>query len=294
MSLKQHSLQDLKNGYAEILGILEEYRSRTGAALRVGESRELVREFEVRALRALVAVAEKAVAVSERKLAGNPALTARDKEDFARDYGNKALRKIEPGHEGLPTIDQLLDAVVRIEAEMLSRGAQRFPQRIFSPKTTDGLPNGDGGGSGTVESAKTAPKYERFVSMLSKRGTDLSKLVLGIETLEKNQMRKIPYRVIWMPDPDRTVCISDEIGEKTYVYRGSVDMPLLAMHKKGDDIFAIRVIAVPYSKSYEADLERAIFGEDAPTTGDNPVFQGAESVADAETAGYRSELLRHA
>lgn len=62
--------------------------------------------------------------------------------------------------------------------------------------------------------------------MLMRHGTELTDIAIVEETLEKNQMREIPYRIVYIRTPRgiRTVCVSDQIGEKTYVYDGMVDL----------------------------------------------------------------------
>lgn len=83
-----------------------------------------------------------------------------------------------------------------------------------------------------MSETRTAPKYEFLVRVLSKAGINISQLIVAVEKLQSTQLRSIPYRVIWLQNPLRTICVSDEIGEKTYVYHGFVDVVGLSVHQK--------------------------------------------------------------
>ena len=150
-----------------------------------------------------------------------------------------------------------------------------------------------------MEETKTAPKYESLVRILAKRSIDISGLMVGVETLEKSQMRSIPYRVVWMANPLRTICISDEVGEKTYVYHGFVDIASLAAHEKGEPIRGVPAVGVTCSDTYEMSLEQAIFNEIVSFTEDIEIITDVlsslnpEFVPNAEILIYQSTLNAH-
>lgn len=146
-------------------------------------------------------VSESAIQVINRKQSGKQdesSLSSKEKEDFAHDYGSMVTQKANSEHEGFLTMNELLDEIIKIEAEMLSRGSIDIPVRIFSPKNRGNIIIRNGG---DIEETKTVPKYESLVRILSKRNIDISSLMVGVETLKKSQMRKVPYRVVWMTNP---------------------------------------------------------------------------------------------
>jgi len=57
-------------------------------------------------------------------------------------------------------------------------------------------------------------------------------------------MRVFPYKIFHVTTPHgiRTVCISDQIGEKTYIYDGKVNPDSLISSKKDDSTDKVKVI----------------------------------------------------
>lgn len=246
MPPKLSPLRNLKDSYQSTENILDSYRSKSLRAIDATTAQKLVKDFQNKVLEVLVGVSENAIALHDTKNPDVPSTLTHEKEKFAHEYSSRIAKKITPEHLGFLTVDGLLDRVIRIEAEILSHGSIRIPVRIFSPKTIGRIKSENDGDGREFEDIKMVPKYEALIRVLSKNGIDTSTLIVGVETLEKSQMRTVPYRVIWMADPLRTICISDQMGEKTYVYHGFVDINSLSMHEKGESILGVQSVGVKY------------------------------------------------
>lgn len=110
---------------------------------------------------------------------------------------------------------------------------------------------------------QSAQKYEIFLDILSEYDITNADIEASEEVLENSQMRAFPYKIFHLTTSHgiRTVCISDQVGEKTYVYEGKVDADALISTKKGDPIGNIPVVWVSYRQNYRENLARVLFSE---------------------------------
>lgn len=84
--------------------------------------------------------------------------------------------------------------------------------------------------------------------ILLRRSVKLEDIAVTIEDLDNDQMRSIPYRIVHVRDSTipsqdriRTICVSDEIGEQTFVYDGFVDLTAFRSAEKGKPVQGISV-----------------------------------------------------
>lgn len=298
MALQQHSLRDLHESYQWALRVIEIYKSKMSGVFEVWSAQKLVQEFETRALNALVQVSEHAIAVAKRKNDQKNSKWSewvqniKALEDFAHKYSNSVAHRMKLTSGEFMNMDALLDEVIKTEAEILSRGSIQIPVRIFSAGTHQGIAEGNGE---WLSEMRTAAKYESLIRVLSKWWVDVSKLIVAVETLKQTQMRSIPYRVIWMQNPLRTICISDEIGERTYIYRGYIDIAWLATHQKWEPIQGLQAVGVTYSEGYESSLTKAIFGEkeNLAHIQSNTISEYSSMLPSSDIIGYQCALLAH-
>jgi hypothetical protein len=83
-----------------------------------------------------------------------------------------------------------------------------------------------------LEAVEIAPKYRLIFDTLLQRGVNPLDIAIVQEELDRDQMRKIPYRILYVRLPAQesrearivTICVSDQIGERTYLYNGYVDL----------------------------------------------------------------------
>lgn len=165
-------------------------------------------------------------------------------------------------------------------AEILLSGAEPLDFSIFeeSAGNNGGYPEITGGNLGrnesnelddgaedesdTVHPSAPMPKMATFFEILEAHDVNMSVLHIRTETVGHG-WRKLPYSIVYVPDARATVVISDEIGEKTYVFSGDVSPDSLRSARKGTDIGPSAPVGVVYGKDYAKRLESAIFGEAA-------------------------------
>lgn len=90
---------------------------------------------------------------------------------------------------------------------------------------------------------KTADKWQLFLKVLHHNGMTLPDNAVFKESLDDRKMRKIYYRIAYIEHPEqKTVCISDQIGEAIYIYDGLVPLTIIIAgmkHLEGYDFHKI-------------------------------------------------------
>ena len=214
------ALSDIYASYREFEVLMEKCRNSSDA-----ESQALLRNFSERISDILARISGQVQSLSKEK-------TGRRAEEeghrlIAR-YVNRHRSAIDavldiPLPSDIPSMENLLDEAISVIAEILLRRTVRI-ERIYPVSSGEhGIVSGDGEGIGPI---KTAPKYAILLHILCTRNGDPSDIGIAEEVLEKEQFRKIPYKIVYVRTPVgiRTICTSDQIGEKTYVYDGMVDL----------------------------------------------------------------------
>ncbi len=108
---------------------------------------------------------------------------------------------------------------------------------------------------------KTAQKNKLFLRVLHKMGIDFSDVTQYEESLNPERMRKIPYQIYHIEkwENQKTVLISDQIGQATFVYDAIIHTDIFKSIEKWDEIEGNPALKIIYNiKSYEKNLEIAL------------------------------------
>jgi len=108
---------------------------------------------------------------------------------------------------------------------------------------------------------KTSQKNKIFLRVLHKIWIDFSDVKQFEEKLNPERMRKVPYQIyhIISENIQKTVLISDQIGQATFAYDKIISPEIFQIIEKWEEIEGNKALKIIYNKkSYEKNLEIAL------------------------------------
>ncbi len=187
-------------------------------------------------------------------------LSGQEKEAFITSLLNRFLRVHDEAFPDIPrpipTMEGLLNRANEIEWRMFESIFFRLPFPIYRDiKGPEGVIPGNGEG---IEPTRDGHKIIVFRKILGDLGIDWSNLEGVKEELDRNQFRKYPYHLIYIPSLSRTVAISNEVGEETYVYKGIIPPDSFHMAMKGKPIGESPCKGIFFDSQYEENFIEAL------------------------------------
>lgn len=141
------------------------------------------------------------------------------------------------------SIEEALERIIRTLVVIHDDNAIELPVSIFqTPMVDRGIYPSENEDAREYE-LKTADKWQLFLKVLHHNGMTLPDNAVFKESLDDRKMRKIYYRIAYIEHPEqKTVCISDQIGEAIYIYDGLVPLTIIIAgmkHLEGYDFHKI-------------------------------------------------------
>jgi hypothetical protein len=203
--------------------------------------------------------------------------------------------------ESIPSLNDLLTRTIEVTWDIVEFDIIKVARVFATPKIENqGILPGDGQG---LEAVEIAPKYRLIFDTLLQRGVNPLDIAIVQEELDRDQMRKIPYRILYVRLPAQesrearivTICVSDQIGERTYLYNGYVDLWVLSHAKKWENIHWINCTGITYGEYFVERFVTALYGDTPPVhqrleekMPTNPFLHSSNL---SEIIRYQSQLL---
>ena len=114
-----------------------------------------------------------------------------------------------------------------------------------------------------VEGKESVDKYRQFLNILLLININIEDLLIYEEKIDKDIMRQYPYKIIYISEwnIDKTVLISDEIWQATFVYDWIIRIEKFENYEKWEQIEWLVAKQIPYSEKYLENLKEAILTE---------------------------------
>ncbi|MCP4522986.1 MAG: hypothetical protein GY828_02075, partial [Candidatus Gracilibacteria bacterium] len=114
-----------------------------------------------------------------------------------------------------------------------------------------------------VKETRFAPKFNEVMSLLEKMGIEIQGNIYE-ETISEDRLRAEPYKIIHIElnGKKKTLLVSDEIGQATFIYAGNIEALYLKNSIKGVSVNDIKVSKIGYSDNYSSRLESCLMDQD--------------------------------
>lgn len=201
-------------------------------------------------------------------------------------------------------VEELLDNFISTIEEKLLIKSVKLPFSIYPPNHTTVIEEwGEETEKFDDREVAQAPKFQTFLRILNKRWISFDSLIVLEEDEEvlkaDKRMREIPYKIIYLRewDVEKTVLISDEVWQATFVYEWIIREDNFANFSKWEAIESIIPEKIVFWKTYNKRLEKAIFEKrekQEVESGIYLIFEKWESLnIEKEKTMYRSILLNY-
>ncbi len=135
------------------------------------------------------------------------------------------LQKLGIDSANIPNMNDLLEKLSNTIGEILDKNTNFIADiyRKHSSNPADNLVHGNSDEG--MKEISSAPKYKKLINILIEQGIDVKNLAITTEKLDKNRMRQYPYKIVHiLGDNPKTITISDQIGQATYVFDGYISL----------------------------------------------------------------------
>jgi len=209
------------------------------------------------------------------------------------DYALRVLETASTSsiiEESILSVDSLLAKYLEAIEEKLSVESIKLKFTIYPPKEPTVIEEWDG--SFNIEETTSVPKFQAFLTVLEQNNVSFEDLIVleeDEEVLKKDKrMRKFPYKIVYLTinDIQKTVLISDEIGQATFVYEWVIVDHYFTEFSKWESIQWIEPEKIVYWKFYSERLQKSIFEEKQQLSTDRKIYL---EIDQKEVAGEAKE-----
>jgi hypothetical protein len=110
----------------------------------------------------------------------------------------------------------------------------------------------------------SAPKFEELKELLKEMKVEILGKIYE-ETINEDRFREYPYKIIHIEvnGKKKTILVSDEIGQITFVYDGNIDKLSFKNAIKWYDINWVKVSKIKYLNNYSENLKKCLENQEA-------------------------------
>ncbi len=240
----------------------EEAEQCAGSKAPTVEIREMIRTFQDKMIGLLSELSGMA-----QEMALDFPRAKRTDEKKGEDFIPRLLERFVSSHRKnfpdapaeIPTMYELIDRTIETQWKLLECIFFRLPFSVYRDTIgPQGIIEGEEDTGEGIEPPRSGKKIEVLRRVLGAIGMNWSTLEGAVEQLRSGQMRSYPYHLLYLPSLDRTVVISDEVGEKTYVYKGILPPHQFEWAMKGKAIDGHSCKGIHFDSNYEVKLQKAL------------------------------------
>jgi len=164
------------------------------------------------------------------------------------------------------SVDELLEQFIETIEKKLKIESVKLPFTIYPPNHTTVIQEWDESSEEFNEQEpKQVPKFSLFLHILNEKWISFDSIMVLEEDEEllraDNRMRVFPYKIIYLRDWDieKTILISDELWQATFVYEWIIREDNFADFSKWEGIESVIPEKVVFWTRYWERLDKAIF-----------------------------------
>ena len=185
--------------------------------------------------------------------------------NISEDYKIKLISRLQWIYDikdlNILSVDELLEKIINKVEDILSFNVIDLWYDIFPASEEIKIFEGKDEENKFETEKISVDKFWILVKVLLEKNINLDDIVIYEEKLNKDRMREKPYKLIYLRTNwvNKTIVISDEIGQATFIYDWLINLELFNKNSKWDEIDWVIWSKIVYGKDYYNNLSTSIF-----------------------------------
>ena len=185
--------------------------------------------------------------------------------NISEDYKIKLISRLQWIYDikdlNILSVDELLEKIINKVEDILSFNVIDLWYDIFPASEEIKIFEGKDEENKFETEKISVDKFWILVNVLLEKNINLDDIVIYEEKLNKDRMREKPYKLIYLRTNwvNKTIVISDEIGQATFIYDWLINLELFNKNSKWDEIDWVIWSKIVYGKDYYNNLSTSIF-----------------------------------